>query len=124
MNDIHPRPDTQPASLSIKEEQDYYKALLRPIFEGRKFLHAGGLAVSLGNQARWLAELGAARPFLLANSEGTGRIPTPAEAELHLLNIRGVDILDQHHQSEAALRNLTPDVRAAVEAWDPEGEAN
>ena len=123
MNDIHPRPDTQPASLSIKEEQDYYKALLRPIFEGRKFLHAGGVAVSLGNQARRLGELGAARPFLLADSEGTGRIPTPAEAELRMLNIRGVDILDQHHQSEAALRHLTPDVRAAVDAWDPEGEA-
>lgn len=123
MNDIHPRPDTQPASLSLKEAQDYYKALLRPIFEGRKFLHVRGVAVSLGNQARWLGELGAARPFLLADSEGTGQIPTPAEAELRMLNIRGDDILDLHHQSEAALRNLTPDVRAAVDAWDPEGEA-
>ena len=123
MNNIHPRPDTQPASLSLKEAQDYYKALLRPVFAGRKFLLAGGVAVNLGNQARRLAGLGAARPFLLADSEGTGRIPTPAEAELHVLNIRGVDILDQHHQSENALRHLTPDVQAAVEAWDPEGEA-
>ena len=123
MNNIHPRADTQPASLSLKEAQDYYKALLRPVFAGRKFLLAGGVAVGLGDQARRLAGLGAARPFLLADSEGTGRIPTPAEAELHVLNVRGVDILDQHHQSENALRHLTPDVQAAVEAWDPECEA-
>ena len=123
MNNIHPRPDTQPTSLSLKEEQDYYKALLRPVFVNRKFLHAGEVAVGLGDQARMLAALGAARPFLLAGSEGTGRRPTPAEAELRVLNVRGIDILDQHHQSEAALQHLTPEVQAAVEAWDPEGEA-
>ena len=115
MNNIHTRPDTQSASVSLKEAQDYYKALLSPVFEGRKFLLAGEVAVGLGNQARRLAALGAARPFLLADSEGTGRIPTPAEAELHVLNIRGVDILDQHHQSENCVATL--DTRGTRPQW-------
>ena len=107
----------------VEEAQHYYKALLRPIFAGRKFLHAGGVAVGLGNQARMLGALGAARPFLIADGEGSGQMPTAAEAELRLLNIDAETIVDQHRQSEAALQSLPAEVQAAVDAWDPEHDA-
>ena len=120
MND--PRLSLQAAAL-VEEAQDYYKALLRPIYAGRKFLHAGAVAVGLGNQARMLGALGAARPFLIADGEGSGQMPTAAEAELCLLNIDAKSIIDQHRQSEAALQNLSAEVQAAVDAWDPEHAA-
>ena len=120
MNDTRLAPQ---AAALVEEAQDYYKALLRPIFAGRKFLHAGAVAVGLGNQARMLGALGAARPFLIADGEGTGQMPTAAEAELRLLNIDAENIVDQHRQSEAALQNLSAGVQAAVDAWDPEHDA-
>lgn len=109
--------------LLVQEAREYYQALLRPVFVGRKFLHAGGVAVGLGDQARTLAALGTARPFLLADSEGTGEMPTEDEAELRLLGVRGTDIVDQQRQSEQALANLPPEVKAAIDVWDPEGDA-
>ena len=60
------RPPAQPTVSVAEEARRYYEALLRPVFEGRKFIHAGGLAAGLGREARALAALGAARPFLLA----------------------------------------------------------
>ncbi|MDE0053819.1 MAG: hypothetical protein OXT64_06130 [Gammaproteobacteria bacterium] len=111
-------------SLSVQEEaREYHEALLRPLFEGRKFILAGGLAVSLGKKARALAALGAAPPFLLAFGEGTGKQPGPEAAHLHLFDIRPRDLVDQLLQEEATLRDLPRDVRATIDRWDPDGSA-
>ena len=67
----HPRP---PVGVQARE---YYTALLRPVFEERKFILAGGPAASLGRKAHALAALGADRPFLLAFGEGSGEVPGP-----------------------------------------------
>ena len=102
-----------------REANAYYRALLRPLFEGRKFLVGGPIAVGLGGFGRQLAGLGADRPFLIAGNEGTGALPTPEEAELRVLGIQGGDILAQHRNLHRALEKLPPDVAAAVDAWDP-----
>ncbi len=108
----------------IEEVRDYYHKLLQPIFRGRKFLHVGGLAVMLADRARRLAALGTARPFLLAHGRGTGEMPTPEEAELAILAVGGSGVIDQFRRSEAALRQLPEAVQAAIDAWDPAGEAH
>ena len=79
-----------------EEANAYYEDLLRPVFAGRKFLMAGetAAAMSLSGLARRLTGLGAARPFLVAASEGTGPLPTPDEAELRVLGIQSTDMLD------------------------------
>ena len=71
------------ASPLAEEANAYYEDLLRPVFADRKFLIAGQVAAaeSLGGLARRLTALGAARPFLIAGSEGTGPLPTPDEAD-------------------------------------------
>ncbi|MXY54095.1 MAG: hypothetical protein F4Y86_16430 [Gammaproteobacteria bacterium] len=112
-----------PTDPVIEEARDYYQDLLSPVFRGRKFLHAGGLAVMLASQARGLAAFGAARPFLLAHGRGTGEMPAPEEAELAVLPVHGEDVLDHFRQSEAALRQLPEAVQAAIDDWDPEREA-
>lgn len=105
------------------EAREYYTALLRPVFEGRKFVLAGGLAASLGRKARALAALGASRPFLLAFGEGTGELPGPDDAHLHMFDIQPRDLVDQLLQEEATLRDLPRDVRAMIDRWDPDGSA-
>ena len=107
----------------VEEANAYYRELLRPTFEGRKFLAAGPVAVGLGGLARQLLALGADRPFLIAGNAGTGAVPGPDEAELRVLGLRGGDILIEHRNLHRALENLPPDVQAAVETWDPAGAA-
>ena len=99
--------------------------LLRPIFEGRKFLMAGQIAaaVGFGGLARRLTGLGAERPFLIAASEGTGTLPTPEEAELRVLGIQSTDVLEDFRKLRRAVEGLPADLRRDIDAWDPAGTA-
>ena len=103
----------------------YYEGLLRTVFADRKFLVAGQVAVaaSLGGLARRLTGLGAARPFLIAGSEGTGSLPTPDEAELRVLGIQSTNELDHYRLLRQALEDLPGDLRHDIDAWDPSGTA-
>jgi len=112
-----------PTSPLLEEARAYYKALLRPVFEGRRFVLPGNIAVGLGNVARELRGLGAARPFVVAGSLGTGPLPPRADAELRVLNVRGTDPLDHNRNVQQALADLPPEVQDAVDAWDPDGTA-
>ena len=115
MNDI--------SSPVAKQATAYYNDLLRPLFTDRKFLIAGPIAVGLGGLARRLAGLGAERPFLIAGSEGTGALPTPEEAELHVLGLASKDILEEHRNLEHVIDGLPGELRQAIDAWDPAGSA-
>lgn len=111
------------ASPLAKEAGAYYEDLLRPVFAGRKFLIAGPVAVGLGGIARRLTGLGAERPFLLAASEGTGKLPTREEAELRVLGIEATDAVEELRGLQRAMANLPADVRRDIDAWDPAGAA-
>ena len=102
-----------------EEASAYYNDLLRPVFSDRKFLIAGPIAVGLGGLARRLTGLGAERPFLIAGSEGTGALPTPEEAELHVLGLASSDILEEHRDLQHAIDNLPGELRRAIDDWDP-----
>ena len=115
-----PRRDSRAANAEVRA---YYTALLRPVFEGRRFILAGGPAASLARKARALAALGAARPFLLAFGEGTGELPGPEHGELHVFDIHAPDIVDQLQQEEAILGQLPGNVRTMIECWDPDHAA-
>ena len=113
------------ASPLAEEANAYYEDLLRPVFAGRKFLMAGEIAaaMSLSGLARRLTGLGAARPFLIAASEGTGPLPTPDEAELRVLGIQSTDMLDDFRKLRRAIEDLPADLRRDIDAWDPSGTA-
>lgn len=102
----------------------YYNDLLRPLFSGRKFLIAGPIAVGLGGLARRLTGLGAERPFLIAGSEGTGAIPSPEDAELHVLGLESKDILEEHRNLQQVIDDLPAELRRAIDAWDPTESAS
>ncbi len=111
------------ASPLAEEANAYYEGLLRPVFAGRKFLVAGEIAAgaSLSGLARRLTALGAARPFLIAASEGAGPLPTPEEAELRVLGIQSTDM--QFRKLRQAIDNLPADLRRDIDSWDPSGSA-
>ena len=114
------RHHSRPANV---EAHEYYTALLRPVFEGRKLILAGGPAASLGRKARALAALGADRPFLLAFGEGSGEVPGPETGELHVFDIQARDVVDQLLREEATLRELPSNVRTMIDRWDPDHSA-
>ncbi|MCY3840185.1 MAG: hypothetical protein OXH09_16305 [Gammaproteobacteria bacterium] len=111
-------------SALAEEASAYYNDLLRPVFSGRKFLIAGPIAVGLGCLARRLAALGAERPFLIAGSEGTGALPAPEEAELHVLGLESKDILEEHRNLQHVIDDLPGELRQAIDAWDPTESAS
>ena len=112
-----------PTSPLLEEARAYYKALLRPVFQDRRFVLPGNIAVGLGNVARELRGLGAARPFVVAGSRGTGALPPREDAEMRVLDVRGADPLDHNRNVQRALADLAPAVQDTVDAWDPEGSA-
>ena len=106
------------------EATAYYNELLRPVFADRRFLIAGPIAVGLGGLARRLTALGAERPFLIAGSAGTGIVPTPEEAELHVLGLDCRDILEEHRNLQHAIDDLPGELGRAIDAWDPAESAS
>ncbi len=108
-----------------EEANAYYEGLLRPVFADRKFLVAGQVAAaeSLSGLARRLTGLGAAHPFLIAGSEGTGPLPTPDEAELRVLGIPTTDELDHYRMLRRAVEDLPADLRRDIDSWDPSSTA-
>ena len=112
------------SSALAEEASAYYNDLLRPLFSSRKFLIAGPIAVGLGGLARRLNGLGAERPFLIAGSEGTGALPTPEEAELHVLGLASKDIIEEHRNLQHVIDDPPGELRRAIDAWDPDESAS
>lgn len=112
-----------PTSPPLEEARAYYNALLRPVFEGRRFVLPGNIAVGLGNVALELRQLGAARPFVIAGSRGTGQLPPHEDAEIRVLDVQGTDPLDHNRNVQRALADLPAAVQDAVDAWDPNRSA-
>jgi len=70
-----------------------------------------------------LRALGAARPFVIGATRGTGPIPTDEEAEVVLLDVRSDSLMGGIRSSAAALQGLSADILDRIDAWDPTGEA-
>lgn len=104
---------------SGEETAEYYQNLLRPIFANKKFLLAHGVSVSLASQSKQLRALGAARPFLIADSLGTGAQPENEDGELRLLNLEADDLIALQFRSARALQDLPVEIRRDIDVWDP-----
>jgi len=101
----------------------YYRDLVRPLVEGRKFILGGAVLAGYPGPVRQLRSLGAERLFLVASGRGTGEIPSEEDAEWAILDLTAKDVIDNIRITAAALANLPGEVRTAIDAWDPDGEA-
>jgi hypothetical protein len=114
--------ETKPDPLA-EEAREHARRILRPVFEGRRLLLVGGPLTGLAKSAKALADLGVASFFLLGDGPGTGDPPDPALGPAVALPSGGADIVDAMRRAEARLLDLPPEVRAAVDRWDPDGRA-
>ncbi len=102
----------------------YYRDLLGTLFAGKKCILATGPVAGQTRLIETLRDLGATAFLLLADSEGTGDLPEGPDVSWHVLvHGKASDMMTGIRNYEAALTDLPPDVVAAVEAFDPDGEA-
>jgi hypothetical protein len=97
---------------------------LRAMLAGRPVVLSGGPVVALARSVPEVTELTGQRPFLLAHGLGTGSLPAPDEAVVHLLPAENAaSLVRAVHQQLQTLADLPADARAALDAWDPERRA-
>ncbi len=102
---------------------DYYKDLLRQRFSGRRVILANGPLATMKEEIARVRELGSERPFILAETRGTGDIPTPEEAEAYVVGTPAGDLMTAVRSYDLGLQNLAPHVRRALDAYDPDSSA-
>jgi hypothetical protein len=102
---------------------EYYRDLLRPHFEGRKFILIGGPVVGFADVIRQLQALGAERPLIIGSTMGTGDPPSEEDASWCSLDVRATDAMESFYRYEGLLRDLPPEARERVERYDPERSA-
>lgn len=103
---------------------EYYRNLLRSVFEGKKCILCTGPLAGQGKHIKTLRELGATSFLILADGEGTGEIPTGEDVFWEIV-VEGqvADMMTGLRRYDEALRNPSEEVRAAVDKFDPDCEA-
>ena len=74
---------------------DHYRALVRPLVEGRKVVVTGGPLAGLTDPVELVIALGAERPFVLAFGVGTGAPPGHDRADNLVLDVDAPDIVSE-----------------------------
>ncbi len=98
---------------------EYYQDLLRPLVLGRKCILAPCVTDAMG-WVRPLRMLGAQRPLVLEQGFRVGQTPQEKEAETHTIGQWAPDLMGAIRGYEATLRNLPPEVLAAIDGYDPD----
>ncbi|MEM1413390.1 MAG: hypothetical protein AAGH15_00745 [Myxococcota bacterium] len=103
-------------------DAEHYRAELEKVIAGRPWLVATDILVFAVAQAKELQELGASKVFALGASRGTGEVEADfPTADLALA--KAPDMMTGIRASEAALELPPAPVQAAIDAFDPAGEA-
>ncbi len=102
---------------------DYYRDLLRPMFQGRKLVLFIPALAGILQMIASLRSLGAERCLVIASSLGTGPIPDEADAEHLVLGLHASDPIDEFRQMERVLEDPPEPVIAAIDRYDPRHEA-
>ena len=100
---------------------DAYVELLRAIFGGRSWLVAMDVLAYSAQVSKQLLDLGATGCFALGASRGTGEVP--ADLPQLALNARGDTMMAGVRAAEAVLDALPSHAMEAIDAWDPERQA-
>lgn len=97
--------------------------MVRSVVQERDWICTGDIAQGAAARARSLRSMGARRCLVLAGAMGTGPCELHEDDSLHLLGVQEASFLDGIHAMERCLEDLSPSVRALLDAFDPECEA-
>lgn len=112
--------------MTSDERFEHYRGLLASQVAGRRVILVDYVVAAETVTAAELVELGAERVLVLGNIEGMGPLIDPAHGEWCVYGEPppvGADVSEQLRHAERCLARLDPKARAAVEAFDPTGEA-
>jgi hypothetical protein len=106
-------------------DEGFYRELLRPLIAGRPIVVTGAPLAGLVPLVREVRLLGATRVFALGSEgRGSGPIPAREEAESLVLDLPPArTMVEGIHAGQAVLADLPAHARAAVDRFDPTGEA-
>lgn len=100
-------------------EADRVEQALGAFYGARPWLVAIEVVQAATGTVRRLRTWGAPRCFVVAARMGTGEPPAAEDAEVRLLGLPPLPMMEAIHAAEEALRALPPEVQDAVDAFDP-----
>ncbi len=103
---------------------DYYRSLVSSVVAGRRVVLCFGTVVGAAVHAKALKEAGAYAVAVIADSVCTG--PDPEEGtfdEIIMVDVTARSVMDAVRGYQAALLNLSPEAAAALDRFDPAGDA-
>jgi hypothetical protein len=95
----------------------------RAVLSGRKVILAQMPVAGSGPLVELFRSLGSDRCFVVAPFVGTGEMPDPSTTDWYSLDISAEDTMDVFRRFEQAMLEPPPDLRAALDAFDPNGDA-
>ena len=98
-------------------------ARLRPMVEDRPVILAGGPLAGMAPRLNAVRILGARRPLCVAFGLGTGPLPSEEEAERFVVPQQEQPLLESIYEEMRLLADPVPDLRAALDAYDPQCQA-
>jgi ATP-grasp domain len=101
---------------------DWERQLSAP-FAGRKVICAFEVLAAMTSWVAKLQRWGADRPLLIADGVGTGPLPLETEADVVVMDHPPGQTLTEQVRARMSRAWLSDQARAAVEAYDPTGEA-
>ncbi len=104
-------------------DAEYYRDLVRPLVEGRKFILGGSVLAGFPTGVAQLRSLGADRPFIIASGLGTGPTPDPKDAAWAVVDVSASNVIEEIRRAGAMLGDPPLAVVEAIDKWDPKHEA-
>ncbi|HZN16398.1 MAG TPA: hypothetical protein VFB78_19190 [Acidimicrobiales bacterium] len=98
----------------------YWRDLVKPVVAGRKIVLTGYPLAGQTQRVAELGELGAAACFVIGEGVGAGPVP---ECDSVLLDVANASFMDAMREGQRLLREVPPNVRAALDDFDPDGDA-
>jgi hypothetical protein len=98
-------------------------AAARSLLSGRRVILAHTPVAGAGPLVDQFRSLGAERTFVVAPFLGTGELPGPATTDWYSLDLDATNVMDVFRQFEKAMANPPDDLAAALDAFDPGGDA-
>ena len=110
--------------LGDDEQRAAWRDHLAATVRDRKVIAALAPLAAMTGWVDLLRDAGAQRPLLVATGIGAGPVPGEQDADIVVVDVPAyASMTEQLRADDALARNLPPEVRAAVRAYDPAGEA-
>jgi hypothetical protein len=110
--------------LGDERQREAWRQHLGALLRGRRVVCGVAPLAGFTDWVRLLHDVGACRPLLVASAVGAGTVPSPEEAERVFVDVpQRATMTEDLRMQDSLVRRLAPDIRSAVDAYDPEHEA-